>query len=185
MNNDTRKQTIEVSRRTALYIAGGVVVLIAALFIWKAIQLNGVQSDFEKKQAALLQQVQTDYMASQRASFKAMAKAYVWAVRKEMLSGNLEQMNQYGNEMVKEKNFVYIMVADPGGKILASTDKKYQDKNLGVLVKNPAVFNTDSMLVLAHADSVTEIAAPVMGLDKKLGIVYIKYDPIRFNMSNP
>lgn len=103
-----------------------------------------------------------------------MAKPYVWAVRKELMQGNLGQVNLYENDIVKERNFLSVMIADPKGLILTSTDKKYEGKYLSS-VRQDVNLNADSAMVSKSSDSVLVLTSPIMSFNSKIGTLIINY----------
>ena len=106
---------------------------------------------------------------------KLVSKPLIWSIRSEMLRGNLEQVNIYTNDMVKEKNFHFIYLISPGDSMLISTDKKFQGQNVkGMFEEN--LLKTDS-LVAVHKEKTLLIFAPVMGYDSRLATLVYSYTP--------
>lgn len=99
---------------------------------------------------------------------------YVWAIRKEMMEGNTGQVNLYGNNMVKEKNFVSIMAVNEKGKIISATDKKYEGKDF-VSLSSPFYINVNNTVINEVNDSLLTVASPVMGFNTRLGTLIINY----------
>lgn len=173
----TTDDTIEGRRAAARGKALKVVILVAlvllaALWAWKAIEVRSVRKEAEAEKARV-QQTAVQMITGERAGhLELMAKPFVWAVRTEMLRGNMDQVNLYLQDMVKEKNFQRIQVADARGVVVASTDKKTEGQPLaggeGALV-------SDSTVVNKSGDSAWVISSPIMGFNNRLGTLVIEY----------
>ena len=107
---------------------------------------------------------------------KLLAKPYVWAIRTEMMKGNINQVNLYANDMVKQRNFQSIVVTNDKGVIVSSTDKKLEGKDISAL--DPQVnVNADSTVVTQTNDSELVMSSPIMGFNSRLGTLMIRYSP--------
>ena len=162
------------------------VVVLAIAWIVEQRQINNL-----KKEAAIeKQQVQATATAlmlqTQQESLKLLAKPFVWAVRTEMLKGNISQVSLYENEMVKEKNVQRIVVADDKGVIVAATDKKLEGK-VFTIVGKPVYLSSDTTIVEKTGDSTLVMSSPVMGFNNRLGTLLITYtiQPPHFKLTYP
>lgn len=142
------------------------ILAVAIVYFWKDME--------RKRKVASIQKMATEQMVQNSEDMLKLAtKPFVWSVRAEMLRENMDQVNNYFKEMVREKNFELIYLVNPDQKIIVSTDKKLEGQSANELF-DPTVFQTDSIIVLKKDDKLT-IAAPVMGYDKKLGVLIMKY----------
>jgi len=107
---------------------------------------------------------------------KLLAKPYVWAIRTEMMKGNIEAVNLYANDMVKEKNFQTLTVIDDKGMVISSTNKKLEGKPYSS-IGNAAYLSTDSTVVNKVDDTALEVSSPVMGFNKRIGTLIFNYMP--------
>ncbi len=163
-----------------LVAAGVVIILFAALWIWKAAEIKNLKQEHDKREA-LLQQQATDLLRQatdllRQADYrylKLLAKPYVWAIRTEMMKGNIEAVNLYANDMVKEKNFQTITVADEKGVVVSSTNKKLEGKPYA----SPASLNSDSTVVIQTDNGAVNVTSPVMGFNKRIGTLIFNYMP--------
>lgn len=165
-------------RNRLLVIAGGVVLLFAGLWIWKAIEISNLKEQAEQEQAQTRQQASLQLQQANHHYLKLIAKPYVWAVRTEMMKGNLDAVNLYANDMVKEKNFQSIMVVDEKGTIVSSTDKKLEGKAYASVGKT-AHTSTDSTLVEPVNENVLAVVSPVMGFNQRIGTLILYYAPAK------
>lgn len=143
---------------TAFLIA---LIAIAVIWFWKNYQIEKIKDASQKQ-----------YAEKQYEALKLLAKPYVWAVRKEMLTKNYQQINLYAADMIHEKNFQSIMVSDADGLIISSTEKKSEGQNIKSFV-NPDYLSADSATINKINDSVVVINSPIMGFNNRLGTLTI------------
>ncbi len=152
---------------------------VTAVYFWKDMQGRNEKAAVEKMATAQIEQNLHDML-------RLMSKPLIWSIRSEMLRGNIEQVNIFTTDLVKEKNFQYIHLIDPNGNIIVSTDKKLEGQS-GIGMFDNAILQTDSVMVFNSDNNMLTLAAPVMGYDKRLATVILKYKPARFvlNTDNP
>lgn len=145
------------------------IIVISCVYFWK---------DYKaKKQKEMIENMATvQLMQNNVEMLKLLSKPLIWSIRSEMLRGNLEQVNIYTNDMVKEKNFQFIYLISPGDSMLISTDKKFQGQSAkGMFEEN--LLNTDSLVAVNNGDETVTIFAPVMGYDSRLATLVYSYIP--------
>lgn len=164
------------TKNKMLVAAGVVIVLFAALWIWKAAEIKNLKQEKEKREASLQQQAADLLRQADYRYLKLLAKPYVWAIRTEMMKGNIEAVNLYANDMVKEKNFQTITVADEKGIVVSSTNKKLEGKPYASAA-NAASLNSDSTVVNQTDNGAVNVTSPVMGFNKRIGTLIFNYMP--------
>ena len=182
-NVDTQKNdqnTDQYSKKQAsvnkkiLIVIGIAVLLLIAIWIWKGIEINNIKSKATTDYQALKEQAIKGIITSKEEQLKLLAKSYVWAVRTEMMRGNISQVNLYALDMIKEKNFLRIAIANDSGIIISSTDKKDEGKAFTSLGETAAL-NNNNTLVKNTGDSILIVTSPIMGFNNRLGTLFIKY----------
>lgn len=137
------------------------------------------QADLEQAQA-LQQREQIAARANQRITenniyfLKTLMMPFSWAVRTALLSGNVEQVDQYLYQFVREQNFELILVADANGKIISSTNQKYKGEAFTSHF-DKALLSSDSTVVSTSNQRSITVASPIMGLNSRLGTLYAVY----------
>lgn len=174
---NTTEDSIEVRRAAARGRALKVViivalVLLAGLWIWKAIEMRSVRKEAERENERVRETAVSLITGERGEHLKQLVKPFVWAVRSEMLRGNMEGVNLYLQDMVKEKNFQRIQVADTRGIVVASTDKKMEGRPL---TDGGGLLTTDSTVVNNVGDSAWVVSSPIMGFNNRLGTLLIDY----------
>lgn len=161
-----------VKRNPVLFTILVALVALVSVYFWKDTEGKNKRRVVEKMASEQLLQINVDML-------KLMAKPLVWSIRSEMLRGNMDQVNIYTKELVQEKNFQYVHIVEPGGKILISTNKKLEGQPAAGILE-ASLLQTDSVQVVNKENDLLTIAAPVMGYDKKLATIIMDYTPVRF-----
>jgi len=140
---------------------------VVLVYFWKEIEGN-----YQKKQ--VVTEATTQLQDNNQQMLKLISKPLVWNIRAELLRGNREQVDLLMNNLVKEKNFLYIHLVEPDGNIMLSTNKQMQGQSLdnGIIWK--ALLN-DSTVVLVDKANVITVVAPVMGFDERMATLVISY----------
>lgn len=162
------------AKKIMLIIILAAVILIAAIWIWKNSQISNVREEAAREKQMIQNRAKTLIINSHKEHLKLLAKPYVWAVRSELMQGNINQVNLYANEMVKEKNFLSIIVANNKGIIISSTNKKNEGKEFTSAGK-PEYLSADTTVVEKINDSLLIMSSPIMGFNNKLGTLMINY----------
>lgn len=163
-----------LSNKKILITIGIALVLLIALWIWKSVEVANVRRTAESNYQALKQQAIKSIVTSNEEQLKLLAKPYVWAVRTELMKGNINQVNLYADDMIKEKNFLLIAVANDSGIIVSSTNKKDEAKPF-TSIGEAASLNNNNTMVENTGDSVLIVTSPIMGFNSRLGTLFIKY----------
>lgn len=180
-NNSSQSKTnidnqITLQKRTLIIVGVIVLVLISAIWIWKSIEINKLNTRAEEAQLELKEKASAQLMQTHKTHLMLLAKPFVWALRTELLNKNLGQVNQYLNDMVKQKGMLRIMIANPKGTIIASTNKKDEGQPF-TSAGNQASLTTDEISVESAKDSTLVMTSPIMGFNNRLGTLLIKYSP--------
>ncbi|MFC3560247.1 hypothetical protein [Pedobacter jamesrossensis] len=168
-----------VSRKSFLIVIVIALALLSGLWIWKAVELGRVRSESEMASKTLKRKVSMQMDSGLKSQLILLSKPLAWAIRDKMISGNRQDINVYMNQMVKEKNFEEISIVDQRNVILLSTDKKEEGKPYSTFY-NSAFLKSDSTKMYTQGGRTIIITTPILGLDKRLGTLSIKY-----NMPNP
>lgn len=172
---DSLKTPKTVSKKVLLISILLVFVLLAGIWIWKEIEIINLREGAERDRMVLQDRAAELVVQSHEEHLKLLAKPFVWAIRSELLEGNISQVNLYTNEMVKEKNFKGIVVANNKGIIVSSTNKKDEGKDFNTVGKTDYLKNNNTIIDNA-GDSLLVMSSPIMGFNNRLGTLMITYD---------
>lgn len=175
VNHHSPENTPTVARKTFYITILIALLLIVGLWIWKSIETSNIRKNADTEQESLKQEAKGLIVRAHEHHLRLLAKPFVWAVRSEMMQGNMSQVNLYMNEMVKEKNFQRIALVNDKGVIVSSTNKKDEGKPFSTIGNNSDLTNNDTNLQTLQ-DSVINMSSPVMGFNNRLGTLVIKYN---------
>ena len=136
------------------------ILALTSVYLWK-------ESENEKQNLIIKKAATLQINKNQQDLLKIMAKPLVWDIRSEMLRGNLEQVDLLISDLVKEKDFRYIHLIAPNGIVILSTNKGLEGKQIGNEIA-AYLLVVDSPTVVELIDKTIVVAAPVMGIDKRL-----------------
>ncbi len=170
MENSTAVKKKSIDYRWIIIIV--LIVVGASLYFYQSYQLS-------HQRKGLSAQADSALVKQNNAILEMTAKPLIWAIRSEMLRNNLDEINVFTSDLVKEKNVTEISLINAVGKIINSTDKKLE----GAMAKDEYMtyLKTDSVQVFNLSDSTARLIAPVMGYQSKLGVVILNYKITKFN----
>jgi len=93
-----------------------------------------------------------------------------------MMRGNYDQLDQYLAQFVKEPNMKEVLIARVDGRIVSATNKKRQ----GTPVANAfpeELLRVEAITVTTLENGDFLVAAPVLGLNVKLGTLFLVATP--------
>lgn len=173
INDGTQNPTI--TKKTYLITIVIALILLSAIWIWKTVEINNQKKTAENEKQVLQQHASKQIVQTHEQHLKLLAKPFVWAVRSEMMQGNMSQVNLYINEMVKEKNFQRIAVVNDKGIIISSTNKKDEGKHFSTIGNNSDLGINNTKLE-TQRDSVISMTSPIMGFNTRLGTLFMRYN---------
>jgi len=169
--SDQRPQTATKSILISILVA---LILLAGIWIWKNLEVQRVKNEAIAEIVSLKKQSKNQMIQSHQEHLKLLVKPFVWAVRTEMIQGNMSQVNLFVADMVKEKNVQKIAISNSKGMIISSTNKKDEGKNFSS-IGTSRLLTTNNTTIENQRDSVLIITSPIMGFNNRLGTLLIKY----------
>ena len=175
MQQAAKKPRINLSPIAKKVLIGVGVALVALLtiFLWKQSQIRGLKTAFAEERQDIQSFVDYEIDSLSRGHIYLTMKTFGWAIRSEMLRDNFDQANQFSTLFVKEKNVKNVTVCDPAGKIIISSDKNMEDSRLQEHF--PQLSPTDDQLKILPVNDQYLCAAPLMGLDNRLGTLVVTF----------
>lgn len=153
--------------------------IIIVIFTWKQIAVGKVESDMAKKlesERALVTQQAREYADQQYSKEEErFGQVLSWAVRGELLRKNLDQIDQYLNEIVKMKGTDRAVLIGEDGQLLVSTDKRLEDTK-GVELYPKEILSSQKITLRSDVAGKKILVIPVMGLNKRDATLVISYN---------
>lgn len=145
-----------------------VFLLLGALIIsilWGMLKVNRVEK-------ALTEKFELQIKEEREVLGVKLARTFSWVMRSELTRNNKEQAEQYMVEFLRgDLDISRVSYYDKGeGKIAFSTDKSFEKEK----IKDEFILNTSKAQSREEKDGYL-ITAPVMGLDKQLGVIIINW----------
>lgn len=175
---------MSTSHKTCMYI---IVVLIAAavgIYLWKIISENNLRQNMENQRTVLAERAQLIMDNKTNDLLNLMAVPFVWAVRREMIRENYDQINEYLTQFVKNREIKRIVVVDTNSIIVAATDKKQEGKPFSTYYQQEYLERID-INIANDSEGNIQIVAPIMGLNRRIGTLLMTYVPEQLNLEEP
>lgn len=148
------------------------VLIIIGVFLYSMVRVNMLERQYEKQTDKLISEYNVKIDSLTISNMKLTARVFTWAIRSEMIRENREEVYHFFGDFIKEPKVTNIQLIDPDSfEVMLSTDKKDE----GVVVENKDLYDIDELFIKTEPAFVKFIN-PVMGLDRKLGILVIKMD---------
>ncbi|MEI8032240.1 MAG: hypothetical protein WCH05_02680 [Chlorobiaceae bacterium] len=113
-------------------------------------------------------------LALQRQDIRLFTLPFAWAVRKELIKENYEQIDEYFGQLVAKQGFDLIMLVSPSGVIKVSTDRKLQGHFF--LFSYPQIsLNVTQTVSYSLRSDQSMFVVPIMGLNEKIGTIAFAY----------
>ena len=142
-------------------------IALGAMYLWKNNAVNSTREEVTAQAARVIAERNIEFL-------RLVSVPLVWAVRGEMMRGNYDQINQYLINFVREPHVQDVILAKADGVILLATNKRLE----GTPVKDsfPAsVLQVEKATVSSLEGKGLMSASPVMGLNRKLGVLIVVY----------
>lgn len=184
-----KRSVLDMLRETRLplWVSLLLALLLLIVFVWSRVSIGAAEARlanerqemarrFEEDRAALLARLQDFTVRQDDGSQRRFGTALAWAVRGELIRNNLDQVDQFFNEMVRMERVERVVLAGQDGKILLSSDRRYQGGDFSALYP-VGLLGVPQVSVMAGAEGKKRVVIPVMGLSARLGTVVMDYTP--------
>jgi hypothetical protein len=166
--------------RTVLWVTGGLVVvlllLVGGTYFWNIWTVRGLEREFaaERDKVSSAQRQALNLQA--RDLLRLASRPLAWSVRAELLRGNVGQVDDYFREFVREPGVNSVLLVGADGKILLASNRKLETQAADAHVSKALLEAKDA--TLEESGTQLRLGVPVMGFDRRLGLLVIDYDPV-------
>ena len=144
-------------------------IIILVLIVYHMIIVNSLKNEYSQKTEALKEEYTLQIDSMRIANLQQTITVFSWAIRSELSRGNLEEVNQFFLNFVKEKDVQMISLIDPdNSKIILSTDKK----NEGQIATDKQILDVNNLTIISDSSQIQAVI-PIMGLNSKIGILVV------------
>jgi hypothetical protein len=162
-----------------------ILVLITAcvvIYFYKQSEINKLKKVHESELLSLNEEAIGAINKNNVYFLETTAKVFSWAARAELERQNLGQLDVMMTELVKVKNFKQIVIISSEGKVMLSTDKKFEGQGFPKIVYDMVKTDVTKTSVQENGDILA--TAPIFGLDKRIGSLIITFVPEKTNFLN-
>ncbi|MCJ8164155.1 hypothetical protein MKJ04_04825 [Pontibacter sp. E15-1] len=187
---DARPRTnrfVTLLKKPVVYVSLVLLLLLLGVYLYKESQLKGVRELAAQEQEAAVERANERIAENSQYFLEVLMKPFSWALRSALLTGNVEQVDQYLFQFVQEKRFSLVLVADKDGNIISSTDQNYTGTAFADHFKPAFLKADDTMVDDANPERVV-VASPIMGLNSRLGTllaIYLPDNPVQQQEAAP
>lgn len=178
-----RPAGMDRQRKIILALIGALLLVAAAMYGWRAAAVNALESRLAEVEAehaqARGQLVEQARQLDARQSEEALRRFSVpiaWVVRREVMAGNLDQVDQYFTDLVQMQGFQTALLAKPDGKVLVASDRKMLAAAFASLYPAPYL-QASEIKTERSANGKLLAVIPIMGLNQQLGTLVLEYAP--------
>ena len=177
----TRLQQTKLPVWVSLLLLFALVVVAA----WAAFAVSGAERRLAQERQQFEQKLEADTSALRREAQETVARqtqetqllfgtALAWSVRSAMLRNNLDEIDQYFGELVKNPRIALVLLADVDGKVLRTTDRKYLDAQFSTHFPDE-LLKVENVVVRSGEGERIRLVLPIQGLTARLGTVLLVY----------
>lgn len=170
-----------------LWVSLALLILWAISFGWQSLAQKRLETRLAEDRAAMTAQFDNDRQAllgqlrvraaeASESSLREFGMALAWAVRGELIRNNLDQVDQFFTEIVKLPGTERALLAGADGKVKVTTDRRHLGVEASTLVP-PEALALPQVTVRSEADGTVLLVVPVMGLNDRLGTVFVTRRP--------
>jgi len=158
-----------------IYVSTGIAVRQAQEAVSQA------QESVAAQRAEWVKQAEARQAAMVKQSLSQFGVPLAWAIRREMMGGNLDQVDQYVTDLVKLEGFEGVTVAKADGSIVVASDRRHVGAAFGSLYAERHL-TAEQISAEETAPGQWLLVVPVMGLNARLGTVAIDYRAPPFSL---
>lgn len=165
---------MSICRKVQLGLAAALVVVAVGMYGWKAAAVGAVEKQAAEARSQLLEQVRQHDVQRTEAALRRFSIPLAWSIRREVMAGNLDQVDQYFVDLVQLEGFQSAVLAMPDGKITVASDRKLLAVAFSTLY--PAQYLQAGDIQIEHAvDGKLRAIIPIMGLSQHLSTLVLEF----------
>lgn len=165
--------------RGLVYAGAGALVALCVLlgsgWLLKTLENHRLVAAFEAERAEGREQRHQALHLQAGEMLRLAALPLSWAVRADLLKGNLEPVDGYFRAFVQERGVQRLLLIGKDGRIALASNRKDEGQPAEALV-SPALRDAREPL-LEEGEGYVRLAVPIMGLDTRLGVLIVDYVP--------
>ena len=162
-------------RSVAGWAAAVWIVSVGAIYLWRQISLRNARSANLAALARFSEAARSQFDGLVTQTIGLAAVTLGWAVRAEMMRDDLEDVQEYMQQLAKRPGVRRALVAKEDGGVIAASDLDSRGRKLKEAVQDPPP-ESSAVQVLPRPEGVLRLVIPVMGLEARLGTLIVEYE---------
>lgn len=174
--------------RKTLGLVLALLVVALGMYGWKVAAVDEVEKEFTEikaQQTEMHSQFinQAKQLDDRRVkeSLRLFSIPFAWAIRRELMAANLDQVDQYMGELVQISGFKSAVLAKPDGKVIVASDRKKLIETFSGLYPG-ADLGSNEITVEDASNGSLRAFIPILGLNRHLGMVVLEYLPPAYTL---
>lgn len=184
--NEERSSVAGDSRRRNLWlgVVGALLVAVVAVYVWKLVAVSDVRREARVARDSLHQRALLAIDDRTADLLRLSVVPLGWAIRTEMLRRNYEQADAFLTELVQEPGVEGAVLAVPRDSILLATDRRLEGRRFSSVFSAGLLQLTEPAVTLRD-DGTYEVAVPMLGPTRSLGVLVLTYRPPEVDLPSP
>ncbi len=166
--------------KVCLYVILILILAVFAVYLWKSIEIRSIKKEMDKERLNLTEKSQKILDYQTKDLLRLLGISLSWVVQKEMIIENYGIIDDYFVNLIREPNFRWIILAKSDGRIVVSTDKSLEGKDVFLLIPKE-ITELSTIRVEEVEKGNIRVIAPIMHLNQKIGIIGILYSKEKVN----
>lgn len=170
-------------RKIMLGLVAALLLVVVYMYGWKVAAVDAVENKLSQVEtqraeahAQLVNQAKQLNDRHAEEALRLFSIPFAWAIRRELMVGNLDQVDQYFGELVQIRGFKSAVLAKPDGKVIVASDRKKLVETFSSLYPGANLDSNEITLEKTSNGSFYAII-PIFGLNKNRGTVVLEYLP--------
>lgn len=181
--NKPQPQGMDTNRKIMLALVVALVVVAGVMHGWRVAAVGTLEnklalaeSQHAQARDQLIEQARELDVRHAEESLRLFSTPFAWAVRREAMAANLDQVDQYFTDLVQLPGFEAAVLAKPDGKIVVASDRKQLAQPIASLYSADYLAFND-IKIMREAGGRLRAVIPVLGLNQRLGTLVLDYTP--------
>lgn len=177
---------MDTNRKIMLGLVVALLLVAAAMYGWRVASVGALENKLAQAEARqaearaqLIEQARQLDARQTEESLRRFSVPFAWVIRREVMAGNLDQVDQYFTDLVQLQGFQTAVLARPDGKVLVASDRKRLADAFATLYPAEYLQASDIRIERAANGNLRAII-PVLGLNQQLGTLVLEYAPVAY-----
>ena len=136
--------------------------------------VQDLTSRFTAEKTAAAAQAQEAFTRQSEAAYRLFGTALAWSVRDALMRKNLDEIDQYFGELVKDERIRLVLLADATGNVIVSTDRNFKGAPFAQHFP-AAALEHKSVSIESAEGQMKRLVMPIQGLNERLGTALLVY----------